>query len=75
MKKIIIITSAFISISCNTYKNTYDDYKTLNIVNQVEDNIEWLNEDLFQGNINEETYELILNDYNKELKEILKQKL
>ena len=33
MKKIIIITSAFISISCNTYKNTYDDYKTLNIVN------------------------------------------
>lgn len=76
MKKIIIITSAFISISCNTYKNTYDDYKTLNIViNDIEDYIEWLNEDLFQGNINEETYELILNDYNKELKEILKQKL
>ena len=60
------------SMSCNTYKNTYDDYKTLNIVNQVEDNIEWLNEDLFQGNINEETYKLILKDYNKELKEILK---
>ena len=60
------------SMSCNTYKNTYDDYKTLNIVNQIEDNIEWLNEDLFQGNINEETYELILKDYNKELKEILK---
>ena len=75
MKKIIIITSAFMSMSCNTYKNTYDDYKTLNIVNQIEDNIEWLNEDLFQGNINEETYELILKDYNKELKEILKQKL
>ena len=59
MKKIITTLSIFAMVSCNTYKNTYDDYKTLNIVNEIEDNIEWLNEDLFQGNITKEEYEAL----------------
>ena len=59
MKKIITTLSIFMIVSCNTYKNTYDDYKTLNIVNEIEDNIEWLNEDLFQGNITKEEYEAL----------------
>jgi len=54
-------------VSCNTYKNTYDDYKTLNIVNEIEDNIEWLNEDLFQGNINQEQYNIMKESYEETL--------
>ena len=49
-------------VSCNTYKNTYDDYKTLNIVNEIEDNIEWLNEDLFQGNVTQKEYEKLIKE-------------
>lgn len=52
------------SMSCNTYNNTYDDYKTLNIViNDIEDYIEWLNEDLFQGNVTQEEYEVMRENY------------
>lgn len=52
-------------VSCNTYKNTYDDYKTLDIViNDIEDYIEWLNEDLFNGNITQEEYEKLLKETN-----------
>jgi len=68
MKKIIIITSAFITMSCNTYKNVYDDYKTLNIViNDIEDYIEWLNEDLFQGNVTQEEYKVMKENYEETL--------
>jgi hypothetical protein len=67
MKKIITTLSIFMIVSCNTYKNTYDDYKTLNIVNEIEDNIEWLNEDLFQGNINQEQYNIMKESYEETL--------
>ena len=68
--KTIIIT---IGILINSYNQQIAEE-----INTIEDNIEWLNEDLFNGNISEENYELILNDYNKELKELkelTKQKL
>jgi len=65
MKKIITTLSIFVMVSCNTYKNTYDDYKTLDIViNDIEDYIEWLNEDLFNGNITQEEYEKLLKETN-----------
>ena len=60
--KTIIIT---IGILINSYNQQIAEE-----INSVEDNIEWLNEDLFNGNISEENYELILSDYNKELKEL-----
>lgn len=60
--KTIIIT---IGILINSYNQQIAEE-----INTIEDNIEWLNEDLFQGNITKENYELILNDYNKELKEL-----
>jgi uncharacterized membrane protein len=60
--KTIIIT---IGILINSY-----NHQIAEEINNVEDNIEWLNEDLFNGNISEENYELILSDYNKELKEL-----
>ena len=60
--KTIIIT---IGILINSYNQQLAEE-----INEVEDNIEWLNEDLFNGNISEENYELILSDYNKELKEL-----
>ena len=60
--KTIIIT---IGILINSYNQQIAEE-----INTIEDNIEWLNEDLFNGNISEENYELILSDYNKELKEL-----
>ena len=60
--KTIIIT---IGILINSYNQQLAEE-----INTIEDNIEWLNEDLFNGNISEENYELILSDYNKELKEL-----
>ena len=60
--KTIIIT---IGILINSYNQQIAEE-----INYIEDNIEWLNEDLFNGNISEEKYELILSDYNKELKEL-----
>jgi len=60
--KTIIIT---IGILINSYNQQLAEE-----INTIEDNIEWLNEDLYQGNITKEDYELILSDYNKELKEL-----
>ena len=60
--KTIIIT---IGILINSYNQQLAEE-----INYIEDSIEWLNEDLFNGNISEENYELILSDYNKELKEL-----
>ena len=60
--KTIIIT---IGILINSYNQQIAEE-----INYIEDSIEWLNEDLFNGNISEENYELILSDYNKELKEL-----
>ena len=75
MKKIIITISVLMTVSCSTYKNTYDDYKTLNIVNEIEDNIEWLNEDLFQGTVTQEEYDLMKETYLGTLTLLKKQKL
>ncbi len=41
-------------------------------ISDVEDYIEWLNEDLYQGNITEEYYEVMLENYQETLQHLLK---
>jgi hypothetical protein len=65
MKKIITTLSIFMIVSCNTYKTSYTPVE-LAIAN-VEDYIEWLNEDLFQGNITKEQYDLMKETYEETL--------
>ena len=59
--------STLIAISCTTQKDIYDDYKTLQIVINIEDYIEWLNEDLFQGNVTQEEYNAMKENYEETL--------
>jgi hypothetical protein len=61
MKKIIITISVFTIVSCNTYKTSYTPTELA--IENVENYIEWLNEDLFQGNITQEKYDLMKETY------------
>ena len=65
MKKIITTLSIFMIVSCNTYKNSYSQMEIAK--ENVEDYIEWLNEDLFQGNITKEQYNLMKESYEETL--------
>ena len=65
MKKIITTLSIFMIVSCNTYKNSYSQVDIAK--ENVEDYIEWLNEDLFQGNINQEQYNIMKESYEETL--------
>tara|TARA_R110001592_G_scaffold96136_1_gene276310 strand:+ start:804 stop:965 length:162 start_codon:yes stop_codon:yes gene_type:complete len=47
-------------VSCNTYKTSYSQVDIAK--ENVEDYIEWLNEDLFQGNVTQEEYEKLLKE-------------
>lgn len=47
-------------VSCNTYKNSYSKVDIAK--ENVEDYIEWLNEDLFQGNVTQQEYEKLLKE-------------
>ena len=60
MKKIITTLSIFMIVSCNTYKNSSSQMEIAK--ENVEDYIEWLNEDLFQGNVTQEKYEKLLKE-------------
>ena len=60
MKKIITTLSIFVIVSCNTYKTSYT---SVDIAKEnEEDYIEWLNEDLFQGNVTQQEYEELLKE-------------
>ena len=65
MKKIITTLSIFMIVSCNTYKTSYSPIELA--IENVEDYIEWLNEDLFQGNINQEQYNIMKESYEETL--------
>ena len=65
MKKIITTLSIFTIVSCNTYKTSYSPIDIA--IDNVEDYIEWLNEDLFQGNINQEQYNIMKESYEETL--------
>jgi len=61
MKKIIIIISVFTTVSCSTYKTSYTPTELA--IENIEDYIEWMGEDLFQGRISQEQYDIMLDDY------------
>ena len=61
MKKIIITISVLVTVSCNTYKTSYTPIELA--IENVENYIEWLNEDLFQGTVTQEEYDLMKETY------------
>ena len=66
MKKLILITSVFTIVSCNTkYKTSYSPIELAR--ENIENYIEWINEDLFQGNITQEEYDLMKETYEETL--------
>jgi len=60
MKTIILSMSMLMTMSLT--KNT--DHELNEAINDIEDYIEWLNEDLFQGKITQEEYDVMLENYN-----------
>jgi len=60
MKTIILSMSMLMTMSLT--KNT--DHELNEAINDIEDYIEWLNEDLFQGEITQEEYDVMLENYN-----------
>ncbi len=60
MKTIILSMSMLVTMSLT--KNT--DHELNEAINDIEDYIEWLNEDLFQGEITQEEYDVMLENYN-----------
>lgn len=60
MKTIILSMSMLMTMSLT--KNA--DHELNEAINDIEDYIEWLNEDLFQGEITQEEYDVMLENYN-----------
>ena len=60
MKTIILSMSMLVIMS--SPKNTSNELKEA--ISDVEDYIEWLNEDLFQGKITQDEYDVMLENYN-----------
>ena len=60
MKTIILSMSMLMTMSLT--KNTSNELKEA--ISDVEDYIEWLNEDLFQGKITKDEYDVMLENYN-----------
>ena len=69
MKTIILTMSMLMTMSFNTPKNN-TNWELYEAIADVEDYIEWLNEDLFQGEITQEEYDIMLENYNGTLKHL-----
>ena len=69
MKKILISIGVLITMSFNTPENK-TNWELYEAINDVEDYIEWLQEDLYQGNISQENYEVMLENYNQTLQHL-----
>ena len=70
MKKILITISVLMTMSFNTPENK-TNWELYQAITDVEDYIEWLNEDLFQGKITQEDYEVMLENYENTLQHLL----
>ena len=57
-------------MSFNTPENR-TNWELYEAISDVEDYIEWLNEDLWQGNISQENYEVMLDNYENTLQHLL----
>ena len=69
MKKILITIGVLMTMSFNTPENK-TNWELYEAINDVEDYIEWLNEDLFQGKITQEDYEVMLENYENTLQHL-----
>ena len=69
MKKILITIGVLMTMSFNTPENK-TNWELYEAINDVEDYIEWLNEDLFQGKITQENYEVMLENYENTLQHL-----
>ena len=69
MKKILISISVLMTMSFNTPENK-TNWELYEAIGDVEDYIEWLQEDLYQGNISQEEYEVMLENYNQTLQHL-----
>tara|TARA_R110002012_G_C11430058_1_gene589318 strand:+ start:478 stop:723 length:246 start_codon:yes stop_codon:yes gene_type:complete len=68
MKKILISIGVLMTMSFTLNKAT--NYELYEAISDVEDYIEWLEEDYFQGNISQENYEVMLENYNQTLQHL-----
>ncbi len=66
MKTIILSMSMLVTMSLT--KNT--DHELNEAISDIEDYIEWLNEDLFQGKITQDEYDVMLENYNGTLRHL-----
>ena len=66
MKKILISIGVLMTMSFNTPENK-TNWELYEAISDVEDYIEWLDEDLFQGRITEGKYEVMLENYEQTL--------
>jgi len=66
MKKILITIGVLMTMSFNTPENK-TNWELYQAISDVEDYIEWLNEDLYQGKITQENYEVMKENYEQTL--------
>ena len=69
MKKILITIGVLMTMSFNTPENK-TNWELYQAISDVEDYIEWLNEDLYQGNISQENYKVMLENYENTLQHL-----
>ena len=69
MKKIIISLGLLMTMSFTTKENQ-NSWELYQAISDVEDYIEWLNEDLYSGNITEEHHEVMLENYQETLRHL-----
>ena len=69
MKKILISIGVLMTMSFNTPENK-TNWELYEAISDVEDYIEWLEEDYFQGNISQEEYEVMLENYEQTLQHL-----
>ena len=70
MKKILISIGVLMTMSFNTPENK-TNWELYKAVTNVEDCIEWLNEDLYQGKITKEYHNRMLENYQETLQHLL----
>ena len=70
MKKILITIGVLMTMSFSAQENK-TNWELYQAISDVEDYIEWLNEDLYQGDISQENYEVMLENYKKTLQHLL----
>ena len=69
MKKILISIGVLMTMSFNTPEKI-TNWELYEAINDVEDYIEWLEEDYFQGNISQEEYKVMLENYEQTLQHL-----